>query len=184
MDQRQLDHDCRKSSKELKATVEAPYHFVDSGLPNVFLVGIKYYVCSVCNSIRAEIPAVGELMNALARAVVQKTSPLSGVEVKFLRKRLGLKAVDLGQIMSVTPEQVSRWENDHNPPAGATDRLIRLAYSFMSGDIKLKGLVDKVKSEFQKWSTSIHDTGASERIVAQHTGKSQWKAATEAVAAA
>lgn len=182
MDQR-LNHDCPKSSQELKATVEAPYHFVDSGLPNVYLVGMKYFVCSVCDRVRAEIPAVGELMNALARAVVQKTSPLSGVEVKFLRKRLGLKATDFGQIMSVTPEQVSRWENDHNPPAGATDRLIRLGYSFMSRDIKLKGLVDKVKSEFQKWSTSIHATGASERILAEHTGKSQWRAATESIAA-
>ncbi len=132
---------------------------------------------------RVEIPDVGELTNALARAIVQKCSPLTGVEIKFLRKRLGLKASEFGQMMSATPEQVSRWENDHNPPTGATDRLIRLAYSFMSRDAKLKGLMQQVESEFQKWSTSITDSGTSERILAERKRKSEWRVATKAIAA-
>lgn len=176
------DHDCRKSLKEIKATQEAPYHFVDAGLPNVYLAGIKYYVCGVCNWVKAEIPSVGELMNALARALVEKNSPLTGAEIKFLRKRLGIRATDFANMISVTPEQVSRWENDKNPPSGSTDRFIRIAYSFMSKDRKLKNLVEKVKFEFQKWATSVQSGGSAERILAEHKGK-QWQAEAEPLAA-
>lgn len=177
------DHDCRKHLKEIKATSEAPYHFADSGLPNVYLTGIKYYICEVCKWIKAEIPAIGELMNALARALVEKQSPLSGTEIKFLRKRLGLKAIDFAGMVNVTAEQVSRWENDHNPPSGSTDRFIRIAYSFMSGDRKLKQLAQKMQNEFQKWSTSIQGGGRTERITAEHKRNNQWEAEASPMAA-
>lgn len=170
--------------QERKATQEAPYHFVDSGLPNVFLAGIKYFVCEVCSSIvKVEIPLIEDLMNALARAVVLKISPLTGQEVKFLRKRVGIKQTDFAEIISTGAEQLSRWENDHNEMSGAMDKFIRLAYTFISKDTKLKSLVIKVKEEFQKWSTSIHGNGVGERIVAEYNAKHQWNAETERMAA-
>ena len=179
-----INHDCRKHMQERKATQESPYLFADSGLPNVFLAGIKYFVCEVCSCIvKVEIPAIEDLMNALARAVVLKISPLTGKEVQFLRKRVGIRQTDFADIISVTPEQLSRWENEHNGLSGAMDKFIRLAYTFISKDTKLKSLVDKVKEEFQKWSTSIHGNGTQERIVAEYNAKNQWKAEAEPLAA-
>jgi DNA-binding transcriptional regulator YiaG len=180
----QLKHECRKHMQERKATQEAPYHFTDSGLSNVFLAGIKYFVCEVCSQIiKVEIPAVEDLMNALARAVVLKKSPLTGKEVQFLRKRVGIKQTDFAEIISASPEQLSRWENDHNELSGTLDKFIRLAYTFISKDSKLKSLATKVKEEFQKWSTSIHGNGKGERIIAEYNAQHQWNAEAEPMAA-
>ncbi|MGE5111906.1 MAG: hypothetical protein ACM3JB_13675 [Acidobacteriaceae bacterium] len=179
------DHTCTSNLAELKATAESPYHFTDAGLPNVYLSGIKYFICEVCQQIvRAEIPAIKELLDAIARAVVTKQSPLKGVEVKFLRKRLGMRAIDFAKIIDTTPEQLSRFENEHNGISGTMDRFIRLVYAFIKKDAKLKTLIHKVQEEFEKWSTSIHEFPTGERIVAEFRANKKWIAETECAAAA
>jgi DNA-binding transcriptional regulator YiaG len=176
---------CTHQLKEYKATPEAPYHYKDAGLPNVYLAGIRYYICEICQQIvKAEIPAIKDLLDAIARAIVTKHSPLKGVEARYLRKRLGIKATEFAAILDSSPEQLSRWENEHNEIRGATDRLIRLAYTFLSKDSKLKAVVSRVQQAFDKWSTSIHETGTSgERIAASYKANRQWIAETEMVAA-
>ena len=57
--------------EERKATSESPYQFVGSGLPNVYLVGIKYSVCKSCKEQAADIPAIKQLMGVIARAIVR-----------------------------------------------------------------------------------------------------------------
>jgi putative zinc finger/helix-turn-helix YgiT family protein len=136
-------HACKCSFEERKATPAALYHFVDSGLPNVYLAGIKYRVCLKCGKQSAEIPAVKQLLAVIARAVVESESPLTGAEIRFLRKRIGKKASDFAKIIGVTPEQVSRWENEHNPPEQSADKLIRVFYCLLSGDRQLHTKVDK-----------------------------------------
>jgi DNA-binding transcriptional regulator YiaG len=179
-----LNHNCQQSPVEMKATPDSPYHFDDSGLPNVYLTGIKYYMCALCNKIiKVEIPAVTELMNAIAGAIVTKSSPLVGKEVQFLRKRLGVKATDFARFIGSSPEQLSRWENGHNELSGAMDRFIRIAYTFMSRDEGLRGLMEKVKHQFVQWTTSIHGSGAGERITAELISANVWRAETELVAA-
>lgn len=178
------NHDCRLSLVEKLATTEAPYHFGDSGLSNVYLTGVKYYVCGVCQRIaKVEIPAITELMNAIAGAIVNKTSALRGKEVQFLRKRLGLKATDFARFIDASPEQLSRWENERNELSGAMDRFIRLAYTFISRDEGLRSLMEKVKHQFVQWTTSIHGSGAAERIMAELISDRVWRAETELVAA-
>ena len=81
-------HDCRRNFETRHATYENPYRFVESGLPNVYLVGIDYRVCQSCKLQAADIPALDDLMVKIARVVVRQESPLSGAEIKFLRKRL------------------------------------------------------------------------------------------------
>ncbi len=179
-------HECHHVDiVERKATVEAPYHFTDAGLPNVYLVGIRVFVCEVCNEIiKVEIPQIKGLLDAIARAVVEKTSPLTGLELRYLRKRLGIKASDFAAILDVVPEQLSRLENGHSEPRGATDRLVRIAYAFLSKDGKLKSLVKNVQQRFDKWSTSIHGDGtATKRIIAQYRSNRQWIAEAEPKAA-
>jgi putative transcriptional regulator len=135
-----------------RATLEKPYHFVDSGLPNVYLAGIKYRVCKTCGQQSAEIPALKNLMVAIARAVVKKPTSLSGSEIRYLRKRLGKKASEFGRIIGVGEEQVSRWENDKNPPEESADKLIRVFYSILSGDRALK---DKIDKHIEEWLSTL-----------------------------
>jgi len=148
-------HDCRASAQKRQATFESPYHFVESGLPNVYLVGIDYYVCKKCGKQSADIPFVKDLMAKIARAVVKQETPLDGTEIRFLRKRLGKKSAEFAKIIGVTPEHYSRLESpreDHNP-SGSADKLIRVYYSLLSGDETLK---DTMNSNIEAYMASLH----------------------------
>ena len=70
-------HDCRRSLRKRRATLENPYRFVDSGLPNVYLAGIRYGICRVCGMQSADIPAVKNLMMLLGRTIVESDAPLT-----------------------------------------------------------------------------------------------------------
>ena len=149
----QSTHDCRVFAEEKRASGSNPYHFVDSGLPNVYLVGIKYRRCRVCGAQSADIPAVKNLMMALGRIIVENDAPLTGPEIRFLRKRLGKKSSEFAGIIGVSSEQVSRWENGHNPPEKSADRLIRVYYCHLSGDHELRATIDKqIESRLAAWS--------------------------------
>lgn len=158
-------HDCRYFSVTRAATAESPYGFAGRGLPNVFLVGIEYLVCSVCGRQSAEIPAIAELFSAIARAVVRKRQTLTGADIKFLRKQMGMKTADFAAAIGVARESVSRWENGHKDPQESADRLIRITYSILSGDERLKCLVEQ--RGFQDWITSIKRVGSEECIVVE-----------------
>jgi putative zinc finger/helix-turn-helix YgiT family protein len=158
--------------EELKATSAAPYHFVGSGLPNVYLIGIRYRHCKICGNRAADIPAIKNLMQVIARAVVESEAPLTGLEIRFLRKRLGKKSSDFGRLIGVTAEQVSRWENSHNPPERSADKLIRVFYSMLSGDRKLKY---KMSQDIEDWLSTVANDGEVPNIRAK-LWNHEWKA--------
>jgi putative zinc finger/helix-turn-helix YgiT family protein len=137
------NHSCGCSFEERKATLNNPYHFVDSGLPSVYLAGVKYRVCVQCGKRSADIPALKQLMAVIAQAIIENESPLTGPEIRFLRKRVGKKSSEFAKIIGVTPEQVSRWENGHNRPEVSADKLIRVFYCLLSDNRELRAKVDK-----------------------------------------
>ena len=101
----------------------------------------------------AEIPAVKKLMMMLGRTIVESNAPLTGAEIRFLRKRLGKKSSEFAKIIGVTSEQVSRWENGHNQPEESADKLIRVFYCHLSRDRELREKVDKhMDSWLHTWS--------------------------------
>src|SRR5260370_15260095 len=133
------DHDCTKSFKQNTATSAKPYHFLDSGLPNVYLIGVKYWICAKCRAQSAEIPAPEQLMNLIAELIVMKPGLLTGHEIKFLRKRAGKKAADFAALINKTPEHFSKLETGTLPLQEPPDKLIRLTYGLLSQDKGLLG---------------------------------------------
>lgn len=150
-------HECEERATEHFATRQKPYHFLDSGLPNVYLIGIKYWVCKQCNKQAAEIPAPEQLMNVIAKAIVMKPGLLSGSEIKFLGKR----AVDFAELISKTPEHFSKLETEALELSPATDKLIRLIYGILSGDQELLATIQKKTEE---WLQSIRSTTEKQDI--------------------
>ncbi len=166
---------CRESRRVVAATLESPLAFPDMGLPNVYLAGVNYAACRVCNDVVANVPVPRELMAAIARALVVKETALTGAEIRFLRQRLEIKAVQFSKLLDVTPQHFSRWENARSVPGGCTDRLIRLTYVFLSGDAELKA---RMENTYPSWSESIRPIRAPERVVAQFAG-GRWDAKVE-----
>ena len=164
------DHDCTKSLKQYTSTAAKPYHFLDSGLPNVYLVGVKYWVCGKCGAQSAEIPAPEQLMNVIGGSVVMKPGILTGQEIKFLRKRAGKRAADFAGLINKTPEHFSKLETGALPLQEPTDKLIRLTYGLLSRD---KALLARLAPKVEEWLNAIAPGKKQpERIQIKKAGKS------------
>jgi putative zinc finger/helix-turn-helix YgiT family protein len=145
-------HNCSECFQQHRATRAKPYHFLDSGLPNVYLVGVKYWTCKKCGAQAAEIPAPEQLMDLIAEIIVMKPGLLTGSEIKFLRKRAGKKAADFAQLIGRTPEHLSKLETGALPITEPMDKLIRFSYGFLHPK---NGLVQKISSKTEEWLQSI-----------------------------
>jgi DNA-binding transcriptional regulator YiaG len=164
------DHDCNPSLKQHNATSTKPYHFLDSGLPNVYLIGVKYWSCGKCQAQAAEIPAPEQLMNVIGECVVMKPGTLTGQEIKFLRKRVGKKAADFASLINKTPEHFSKLETGALPLQEPTDKLIRLTYGLLMRDSEL---LERISAKVEDWLNSIGPGKKSpERIRIRKAGKS------------
>jgi len=120
------------------ATVEAPYHFVESGLPNVYLAGIRYFT-NEDGSQFAEIPALKQLMKLIASDLVLSADDLTGPEIRFLRKRLGQRAGEYCKLLGVEPETLSRIEHGKQNISSQVQKLARISYAVISADLELMG---------------------------------------------
>lgn len=159
-------------SEEKTSTGRKPYHYVGADLTNVYLVGVKYRIEKETGFQQADIPCLPGLLDALAKALLGKRSPLSGDEVRFLRKRLRTPSKEFAGFVGMSSEQYSRIEN------GATltpsvDRLVRLLYA------ALAKLTPEVAEELVhvKWEAALNH---EERIVASQDSDHHWIVRTKA----
>lgn len=123
---------CRSS--EVQETREAVEVRVPSPEPLVVRVaGLSGLKCGACGEVvfsgadlgRAELLAGAE---AMARGL------RDGGTFKFIRKALGMRAAELGSLLDVSPETISRWENGHR----AAERSVWNTLADLVAD-KLKG---------------------------------------------
>lgn len=158
--------------KEILATEENPFHFVDSGLDNVYLIGIRYFQEPDGTQV-AEIPAIKQLMRWLAYDIVSSPADLTGKQIRFLRKRLGKKATEYCQFLGIEPETLSRIENGKQTISPQVQKLARLSYCILSDDTRLgacaKGIFESIMDE-------ISSAAAESKIVLEIDSQGQeWK---------
>ncbi|HEX8114146.1 MAG TPA: YgiT-type zinc finger protein [Kofleriaceae bacterium] len=109
-------------NKMTRSVVDHVYR--ESGLDNVILHGITRYRCESCGAERVQIPNMGPLHRAIARAIAHKPARLVPAEVRFLRDHLELSNKDFAALMGVTPEQASRWTSSE-PIGVPAERFLR-----------------------------------------------------------
>lgn len=117
---------CFDCGTELVCRANQSYRYDESGLDNVFLVGINVYDCPKCQTISPEIPNVLGLHLAVSVALLGKSAKLRGPEVRFLRKILGVRSKDFARQLGYNPVSYSRIENDKENINDQGDRLVRL----------------------------------------------------------
>jgi DNA-binding transcriptional regulator YiaG len=175
-----IKRDCKKHRlAEHVATPEAPYRYLDSGLSNVYLIGVKYWICEDCGAATAEIPAPTHLMNVIAESIVMKHGILTGEQIKFLRKRVGKKASDFAELISKTPEHLSKLETGSLKLTEPLDKLIRLTYGMLSQDADL---MKKIYANVEAWLKSIHKQKKTPTIEIKKSGSHDWSPFTRAAA--
>jgi transcriptional regulator with XRE-family HTH domain len=146
------------------ATEDQPFHFADSGLENVYLVGIKYFVYED-GKVMTEIPALKQLMKLIAKDLVYSPDPLSGSEIRFLRKRMGFKAIDMAASLFIEPESLSRIENGHQDAGIHLDIITRLTYCSNSGDDELQGLFNEVMKSLREHLRQPQSAKPKEKVI-------------------
>jgi putative zinc finger/helix-turn-helix YgiT family protein len=92
---------------------------------NVHLYDVDLIVCPECGNIDPVIPKVNEVLRKIAEAIVGKKYRMTGAEVRFLRKYLGMTAEQFCRLLHVDKTTMSKWENDEDPVGQQSDLLIR-----------------------------------------------------------
>jgi len=137
--------DCNKKTKK----VHDDYKYNESGLDNIVLQNIPMYVCS-CGNRFPIIANIRQLHDLIAENIIKKSERLSGKEVRFLRKEMGIKAIDFAKLLNVSKVTISRWENENKPISIISDKLIRSIFV-----LKKEGAQAKLFSDFLKCIGSV-----------------------------
>lgn len=119
---------CRNCQKKIPLIKTQKYQYDLSGLENIFLDNIGVYSCIKCEIQMPVIPKVLKLHNTIAFAIVCKSSPLEGAEIRFLRKNLRIKSQDWAKLLRTDKSVYSRWENGSQSISAQSDLLIRYLY--------------------------------------------------------
>lgn len=109
-----------------RTTERAVRRYDIGGLPHVELHGIEVARCDACGKEDLAIPRVGQLHRVLADLFVKQPRMLAPVEIRFLRKHIGMSTADFAEVMGVSRESVSRWETGTNKMKATADRLLRM----------------------------------------------------------
>ncbi len=71
-------------------------------------------------------------MEAIGKVLVEKKSPLSADEVRFLRKRLRFASKAFAELVGLSSEQYSRVENGAAKLMPTVERVVRLLYATLA----------------------------------------------------
>ena len=126
------------------------YLYTESGLDNILLHQAPIYICE-CGEEMPILPHLESLHRVIAFELIKSKGHLIGKEARFIRKELGMKSIQLAEILGVDKVTVSRWENDNSPIGNASDRLIRLVYLTKMSDelrqtVPIETLVEIMKN--------------------------------------
>lgn len=148
---------------KLQETSKSDYKYLESGLDNVIICDIEMIKCS-CGEESALIPRILAVHEAIANCLLDKETQLTGKEIRFLRKEMGLKGRDFANLVSVDNATLSRWENGKTKPSVKADRLIRVLYAIKMKPAKeLASITFKAISRGQS-EIAIHVITTKEEI--------------------
>ena len=120
-----------------KVTPEFRDHrYTESGLSNVVLQGIAIADCLKCGSSDVIIPRMAKIHRAIAQALTESPARLTGEQLRFLRKHLGLSGDRLGAYLHTDKTKISKWERGEDRIGPATDRLIRLLAAALDSELR------------------------------------------------
>jgi putative zinc finger/helix-turn-helix YgiT family protein len=84
---------------------------------------VKGWHCSACGERHYDGEELGAFEAAAAEWLAEH-GVRTPEELKFMRKAVGIRAVDLAEWLKVTPETISHWETGKHPPDVATRSTI------------------------------------------------------------
>lgn len=131
---------CIKCQSLMERSVK-PEHVEDlGGVAVKVLDAVVLQRCS-CGEEMIGIPDLEGLARAAAIARALNPARLSGKEVRFIRRALDMTQKEFAEKMDLSPEHVSRWENDKNP-GGAGEMSEKLVRHNVCALLQIEGIYD------------------------------------------
>ncbi len=129
-----------------------------------FIAQLPALVCPSCG----EDLVSAETMRGLEQGVAEALA-CDGVRTpeafRYMRKAIGLKAVDVAELLDVTPETVSRWENGERQPETRAAKLLGLmVLDYKAGRAEIQQYLRSLVKE----RTAPPTTGRRLHIPPQH----------------
>lgn len=128
-------HECSVCGQPAKLRRQN-HRYTESGLPNVVLQDIEVAECPHCGNEDVLIPRLEKIHRAIAQAIAQSPTRLTGEQLRFLRTHLGFTGDKLGSYLHTDRTKISKWERSEDPIGPATDRLLRLLVAILDADIR------------------------------------------------
>ena|SRR5882672_3547102 len=123
------------------------YRYTESGLKNVRLMN-GYAIKKTPYGKAVSIQDVEGLHRAIG-SIIARRPKLTGPELRFLRKEMGLSQKGLADFVGTSEQTVSLWERRGAVPKAA-DRLIKLAYletvASRGGNVKIREMIERLNA--------------------------------------
>jgi DNA-binding transcriptional regulator YiaG len=142
------------------------YHYTECGLGNVWLVN-GYHIEDIDGEQFVSFADADGLHRVIGRSLAEKAS-LSGLEVRFLRKDLGMSQRMLADFLGTSEQTVSLWERGANV-RNSDARLLRVLYlDKIDGNVKVARFLERLAELDRKEHEKLvfQDTGAGWRMAA------------------
>ena len=121
-----MTHATKCSNCAADCSVEkGEFLFLEFGLP-LLLQEIQVVRCSECGEEDPIIPNLNGLMKSVALHVLSAERRLTGLEIRFLRKYIGLSSKQFAKKLGCDHTNLSKYENDKLTISPSKDRLIRM----------------------------------------------------------
>ena len=106
---------------------DEPYHLKGVGLPNIYLLNGVTLEDHPDYGTLVSIENVEGLYRAIGLHIVENEPPMTGPELRFLRKQMELTQGQLGAMLSVTDQTIANYEKG-NTCVGPADLAVRFLY--------------------------------------------------------
>lgn len=125
------------------------YHYTESGLQNVWLAN-GYVVRKTPYGEGVAIQDVDGLHKAICKGLVVRPK-LTGAELRFIRKEMGLSQSGLAQLLGTTEQNISLWERRGRIPK-VSDRLVKLiCLEYIDGErVQIRDMIEKLNAQDAK----------------------------------
>lgn len=118
---------CPACGSAAARTIRGDYHFSQSGLDYVYLVGVAHVECPTCDDRVAAIPNQMRLLELIGLLVVAKGAPLDARDLRYLRTLMDWTQEEMARHVGVSRLTVTRWEQG-SPLDRHADLFVRWAW--------------------------------------------------------
>jgi len=105
------------------------------------------------------------LQRFVFKGLIHKPYPLTGREIRFMRKFLDMTTTELGKSLGVSHVTILKWEKSKTPIVPSQEPYIRLFFCERFKDTELVELYKEIRPEML--AKAKHETGAPFQVTAK-----------------